>query len=53
MIDLEVKLMEIMIKLMVQYPDGLDRIWTALTNVIEAGHELADALPDSKPHVIH
>lgn len=42
MTDLEVQLMHVMIKLIVRYPDGLERIEASLNRVIEAGIEMAE-----------
>jgi hypothetical protein len=41
MTELEKELMAIMVKLIVRYPDGLERICVALEDVIAAGQEMA------------
>lgn len=39
---LEVALMELMVKLIVRFPDGVERIQSAMECVLEAGEEVAD-----------
>lgn len=40
MSDLEIQLTEVLVKLVVRYPDGWERIQSALESVYEAGEEL-------------
>jgi hypothetical protein len=44
----EVQLIEIMVKLVVRFPDGLERIESALETVVAAGIEMAQD-PFTKP----
>lgn len=46
MTNLEVQLTEVMIKLILQYPDGWDRIHAALQSVLRAGFEITQDSPD-------
>jgi hypothetical protein len=41
MTSLEMQLVEIMVKIVVRYPDGLERIQSCLLDVVEAGAEMA------------
>lgn len=42
MTDLEIQLTEVMVKLIVRYPDGWERIQSVLESVHEVGLELGD-----------
>lgn len=42
MTELEYELMKLMVKLVVRYPDGVERIEAAFVSVVQAGFELSE-----------
>jgi hypothetical protein len=55
MTDLEIKLLEIMVKLIVRYPDGLARIQTCLESAVRAGFQMIEEHKEAldKEKVLH
>lgn len=53
MTELEFELYKIMVKLVVRYPDGWDRIESALQSVYEAGLEMQEELKEDSIDLIH
>jgi hypothetical protein len=51
MSELEVKLTEVMVKLVVQFPDGLERIQSAYESVLAAGEEMVISEDESASRV--
>lgn len=43
MSELEIKLTEVMVKIMVRYPDGWERIEDVLGSVVQASQEMAES----------